>query len=114
MVQVALTTPVAPEEYSPVMAVRDIEIFRPHLEVIEDQSDLLVRRRQEEVRAVRVAGIIAGIPWRVEFTAFARGAAVCEGAAAIGRSGAWDLVFRLEGVPVIWKEINTYASWIKP
>lgn len=83
------------------MPARDIEHARcSHLEVVEDQGNLLVRRRQKEVRAIRVAGIIAGIPGRVEFAAFAGGAAVREGATAVGCRSAWYLVFRLEGVSV--------------
>lgn len=87
-------------DYLPVMSDCDIEVFRPDLEVIEDQSNLFIWRCQEEVSTVRVARIIAGISRRIKFSAFAGRTAVRERAAAVGRGGTRYFIFRLEGVPV--------------
>lgn len=80
-----------------------IESLRSDLEGVEDQSDLLVRRRHEEVSAISVARIIAGISRRIELASLAGIAAVSEVTGAVGRRGARDLVFRFEGIPLVCK-----------
>lgn len=86
--------------HSPVMSDCDVETFRSDLEMIKDKSDLLVRRRHEEVRAISVAWIIAGVSRRIELAPLAGIAAIGEVTGAVGRRGARDLVFRFEGVPL--------------
>lgn len=86
------------------MPDRDVDVFRADFKMIENQSDLLVRRRQKEVRAICVSRIVTGIPGRIEFPTFARGTAISKAAAAIRRCGTWYLVFRLKSIPAGDKE----------
>ena len=78
----------------------DVVVPRADLEMIEDEGHLFVRRRVEQIRAVRLAGIVARVTRRVELAALARRAAVGEGATAVGRRGTWYPVLRLEHVPI--------------
>lgn len=86
--------------YSPVTSACHIIVPRANFKVIEDQSNLLIWRRQKEIRAIGITRIIARISRRIEFAAFTRRTTISEGAAAIGRRSARYLVFRFKSVSI--------------
>lgn len=64
--------------------------------MIENQRDLLVRDRFENIRAGRVARVIAREARRIKIATFSRGTAIREGTAAIRSRCSGYFVFGFE------------------